>query len=86
MTLKIKMTDQREAGQPDFPFQNQTSCLVTDMMELHPAGWLHAEIHKPGMSAAPRSLDQSGERGCCITKWQQGHMLISPLRSVRIML
>lgn len=30
LTLKIKMTDQREPVQPDFPFQDQTSCLVTD--------------------------------------------------------
>lgn len=30
MTLKIKMTDQREPVQPDFPFQDQTSRLVSD--------------------------------------------------------
>ena len=31
MTLKIKMTDQRDPSQPDFPFQNQKSRLVADM-------------------------------------------------------
>ena len=62
MTLKIKMTDQREAGQPDIPFQNQTSCLVTDMMELHPAGWLHTLKYINRKNVCP-DLEISQEKG-----------------------
>lgn len=51
LTLKIKMTDQREPVQPDSPFQDQTSCLVTDT-------GCTPEIQKTGSPASWWSLAQ----------------------------
>lgn len=52
MTLKIRITNQREPLQADFPFEDQTSHLVTDRTEpLATCSWVAgSEIHKPGMS------------------------------------
>lgn len=53
MTLKIKMVDQREPVQPDFPFQDQTSRLVTDTRCWHCNTWTR--------TASRWSLGQLGE-------------------------
>lgn len=51
-------TKEKRRGQT-FHFRTKQAAwsLIWRSCWLHPAGWLHAEIHKPGTSASPWSLD-----------------------------